>query len=337
MSHECLHLLFQIYSTGIAKPANSNAEVDADYPVSDDSYDYDDEANGDRSAEKPATTNSIESNNVLAPPFFNTTEYTVDVKVGAIVKMECKPQNMGPSNLILWYNGSTLLFQVQSRMTNDQRVSLDNQTTLTIDGVHAADQGDYRCVVLPTHVEQRVRLNVQTRPVVHIYGKDGRDISEQSVTLHQGEPFEMECRGTGRPAPEIKWSTEGQRVRNGTGLLVIGAILVIEKAGHGDVRKYQCLADNGVSVGHAGVSISVRCKCSAMRAAVRAVPWRRQLFENVFWNILDKFHHNLSILVHKDVILGGNSPAEPHSDAIFTRFSDRHREPTIMPMSIIFI
>lgn len=267
--------------TGIAKPAKNTAgtEVDTDYPVSDDSYDYEDEGNGERSAEKTVTINNIESNNVVAPPFFNQTEYTIDVKVGAIAKMECKPQNLG-TGVIMWYNGSTLLFQDKTRLTSDNRLTLDKQSTLTIDGVHAADQGVYKCVVLPTPVEQRVRLNVQTRPVVHIYGKDGRDISETSLTLHQGETFEMECRGTGRPAPQIKWSTEGQRVRNGTGLLVIGAVLVIEKAGHADVRKYQCLADNGVSVGHAGVTIGVRCKCSAIaggsasgsvaKAAIRA-------------------------------------------------------------------
>lgn len=273
-----MHLLTDEFLpfAGLAKPAASNAadaaDLDPDYPASDDSYDYEDDA-GERSAEK-AATNHIESNNVLAPPYFNQTEYTVEVKVGAIVMLECKPLNLSPASLIMWYNGSTLLFQGNTRMSNDQRLTLDGQSTLRIDAVSGADQGDYRCVVLPAKVEQRARLNVQTRPVVHIYGKDGRDISEQQVTLHQGEPFEMECRGSGRPEPTIKWSAEGTRVHNGTGVLVIGGILVIESAGHADVRKYQCLADNGVSVGHAGVSISVRCKWFCITAGERGGQWQ---------------------------------------------------------------
>lgn len=174
--------------------------------------------------------------------------------------LECKPQNLGSSSLIMWYNNHTLLYQQQNRLTPDQRISLDDQYTLRISDVTASDQGLYRCVVLPTNEEQHARLEVQTRPVVNIYGGDGRDVTENSVTLVQGESFELECRGSGRPEPQIKWSAEGQRLVSGRGIHVDGGRLTILAADHDHVRNYQCLADNGVLVGHAGVAINVQCK-----------------------------------------------------------------------------
>lgn len=258
------------FPTGRAAPSSSSAvaaaasDPDPDYPLSDDSYDYDDDA-PERSAERDAANGrKNDSSNVLAAPHFAHPEYTTPVREGDTAKLECKPSNLNrQSDVLMWYNGTTLLYQSQNRVSADQRLSLDGDNTLSIADVTVADHGAYECRVLPMDVRQVVRLEVQTRPLVRIYGKEGRDISEQLVQLHQGEPFEMECRGSGRPLPHrVFWSADGQRVQSTNGVLVQGGWLVIKAAGHEHVRKYQCLADNGVTVGHAGVSITVRCKCA---------------------------------------------------------------------------
>lgn len=196
----------------------------------------------------------------MSKPFFKQTEYTTSVKEGDTAMLECKPQNLGTSSLIMWYNNNTLLYQQQSRLTPDQRITLDEQFTLRISDVTANDHGVYRCVVFPTKEELHVELEVRTRPLVHIYASDGRVISEKAVTLHQGESFELECRGSGRPEPLIKWSADGQRLVSGRGIVVDGGRLTILSADHDQVRNYQCLADNGAMVGHAGVAINVQCK-----------------------------------------------------------------------------
>lgn len=160
----------------------------------------------------------------------------------------------------MWYNRTTLITQSNFRITADQRVSIDSKHSLQITDVEPSDQGEYRCYVLPNKIEMKAHLVVQTKPQARIFRNDGRDISGKSITFHQGEQIGVECRGTGRPEPIIKWSAEGERVVSGHGIHVDGGKLSIPAADHQHVKLYQCLADNGVSVAHATININVQCK-----------------------------------------------------------------------------
>ena len=112
---------------------------------------------------------------------------------------------------------------------------------------------------MPENLKIQVNLNVQTKPKAAVFIK-GRDVTEGSMTFHQGDQVEIQCKGTGFPEPEIKWFSNGERLVTSRGFTVNGDLLIIEKADHDHVRTYQCLADNGVSVGHASVAINVQCK-----------------------------------------------------------------------------
>lgn len=154
-----------------------------------------------------------------------------------------------------------LLSQSSIRMTSDHRVSIDKNHSLRITNIVSTDQGEYRCRVLPNQIEMKAHLEVQTHPHARIFQHDGRDVTGKSFTVHQGDQVELECRGSGRPQPAIKWSAEGERVITGHGIVVDGGKLTILAADHQHVRIYQCLADNGFSVAHATISVNVQCEC----------------------------------------------------------------------------
>lgn len=153
-----------------------------------------------------------------------------------------------------------LLTQSNIRVTVDQRVSIDSNHSLRIMDIKSTDQGVYRCLVLPNQIDMNATLIVQTHPQARIFRPDGRDVSGKAFTVSQGDRVELECRGTGRPEPAIKWSSEGERLVTSFGITVEGGKLTIEAADYHHSRLYQCLADNGVSVGHATITVTVRCE-----------------------------------------------------------------------------
>lgn len=125
---------------------------------------------------------------------------------------------------------------------------------------HILQIKDFRCTVLPNSVSLIAKLVVLTTPTANIYGNDGRDITNSSLTVHQGEHVEIECKGAGRPEPTVKWFADGARVGNTHGVHVSDGVMLIDSADHHHVRTYQCLTDNGVSVGHASINIIVQRK-----------------------------------------------------------------------------
>lgn len=161
----------------------------------------------------------------------------------------------------MWYYNTTgLLFQNQIRMRQEPRYTIDTNHTLTIVDVQSSDNSEYRCTVLPNQVTLIAKLVVLTKPTANIYGSDGRDITNSSITVHQGEHVEFECKGAGRPEPAVKWFADGARVSNAHGVHVSDGIMLIDSADHHHVRTYQCLTDNAVSVGHASLNVIVQRK-----------------------------------------------------------------------------
>lgn len=183
-------------------------------------------------------------------------------------------ETFAATNVVMWYyNGSSLLFQNQIRMRQEPRYTIDTNHTLTIVDAQPSDHSEFRCTVLPNQVTLIAKLEVQTQPTANIYGSDGRDITNSSITVHQGEHVEIECKGTGRPDPTIKWFADGARVANTHGVHVSDGIMLIDSADHHHVRTYQCLTDNTVSVGHASINVIVQRKFQS------SVPRNSNLFE----------------------------------------------------------
>lgn len=165
------------------------------------------------------------------------------------------------TNVVMWYyNGTSLLFHQEVPVRHEPRYTIDKNHTLTIIDAQPSDHSEFRCTVLPSEVTLIAKLEVQTKPTANIYNNDGRDITNSSITVHQGKTVEIECKGTGRPEPTVKWFADGARVGNTHGVHVTDGIMIIDSADHHHVRTYQCLTDNTISVGHASINIIVQRK-----------------------------------------------------------------------------
>lgn len=166
------------------------------------------------------------------------------------------------NNEFMWYNQSTHITQSKYVISVDPRVSLDENYSLKIKSVQESDAGPYLCKVLPDEISMKVNLEVESVPTAVILDKEGRNISNRQTTYRQGDRIEIECRGYGNPTPQMKWFTEGKRVVSGVdGVHVNNGFLIIDHADHEHVKLYQCLADNGATVGHATYTINVLCMC----------------------------------------------------------------------------
>lgn len=261
---------------GLGKP--STPENGMEDRQSDDDYAYDDDGDDNKSGQD--NSSNKESNSVNEPiPYFEPNEYTTSVRIGETAVLDCNVKNLSgkqlkllkthkhyisillfsAKNVIMWQNGTKILTQSRVKVSVDDRVSVDENNSLTITNIHPSDQNPYSCTVFPNNIKMIANLFVQTKPTATIYNSDGRDISDTSITFHQGNQIRVECRGAGRPEPTIKWFSNGERV-TGPGIEIVDGVMIIGHADHQHVRLYQCLADNGVEAGHATVSINVQCK-----------------------------------------------------------------------------
>lgn len=164
------------------------------------------------------------------------------------------------NNVIIWYKQKQQITQEKHIIANDARVSVDANYSLKINNVRESDASEYFCNILPHNISMKADLEVPSAPTAKIFDKENRDISNRQMTYHQGQRIEIECRGYGSPTPQIKWFTKGERVHSGVNNVhVNNGHLIIDNADHDHVKVYQCLADNGVGVGHTSFTVNVHC------------------------------------------------------------------------------
>lgn len=161
----------------------------------------------------------------------------------------------------MWYNKTTLITQSKFVISTDARMSVDeNSYSLKINNIQETDASQYYCKVLPNEISMKVNLDIESKPTAIILDKEGRNLSGRQMTYHQGDRIEIECKDAKSPNSQIKWFSKGERVVSGMDNVHINnGILIIDHADHEHVKLYQCLADNGVAVGHATFTINVQC------------------------------------------------------------------------------
>lgn len=175
------------------------------------------------------------------------------------------------TNVFMWYKNSAknMLYIHNSKGNSNDRTSLNaSDHTLIIKNVQPEDEGNYVCRVMPNKIEMTAKLIVipvnggaLEKPSAHIYASDGRDISDRSITLRQGERVEISCKG--RPeTTDIKWFCGGIRVASNDNLQIDGKRLIITNATRDQNRLYSCLIEgaDGNNVGSTSVTINVQCK-----------------------------------------------------------------------------
>lgn len=156
-----------------------------------------------------------------------------------------------------------MIYQQNYRVTPDDRFTIQNDHSLTINNVNANDEDVYLCNVLPNKITMKAKLVVLSHLQAFIVQGD-RDITGRSITYRQNDRIEVECKASGARANAVnfKWSAGGVRLISDESIKIDGGRLIIDKATRDHVRVYQCLADNGSDGAiHASVTINIQCKC----------------------------------------------------------------------------
>ncbi|XP_030626728.1 hemicentin-1 [Chanos chanos] len=105
-----------------------------------------------------------------------------------------------------------------------------------------SDAGRYVCVATSIAGEKEIKYDVSVLvpPVI-----EGADESTDATVVINGI-LELECHVTGTPTPAITWLKNGQPVRQGDGLRIVGngRTLVVSRAQVSDTATFQCVATN---------------------------------------------------------------------------------------------
>lgn len=143
---------------------------------------------------------------------------------------------------LVWRRGGNILWVLQNSNGNFllQTVEQDdrlgrNDTSLTIKGIEATDEGTYTCELSDTDPPRNVMHFLKVRVPPTVVPANGRKV----MTIKMGSTANLGCNATGNPKPNITWSTEGR-------VLKVGKNLTIVNAKPEDNGKYRCTASNGV-------------------------------------------------------------------------------------------
>ncbi|KAK9737087.1 Laminin EGF domain [Popillia japonica] len=165
--------------------------------------------------------------------------------------------------------GSTVEFQCEAKTTTSNAVkiywtrdggSLPDRATeyeglLVITDVRISDSGRYICEasdgisIVSQHITLTVGGNPPEPPRATIY--------PQSIDIHEGEQFEIQCEVTGNPLPNIQWEREGNVPFNPRQSTANGH-LRISYAVASDAGRYICRATNLRGTDTAYIDVNVR-------------------------------------------------------------------------------
>ncbi|XP_055704862.1 MAM domain-containing glycosylphosphatidylinositol anchor protein 1 isoform X2 [Phlebotomus papatasi] len=255
-----ISLVIGFIAPGLSKPANiKDAQDDYDYENMQkddgDDYIYDDDEN--LSVDKSYNT---EYNRVPQgpPPVLEVLETEVNAKPGETARLVCRAKNLSNTTVVSWNFGDTLLTMGQNKLSSNNRISVDRDTSLIIENVNQSDDGLYTCKIFPHDLSMKVKLVVSRSPSVSIFERE-TDVSGENRTYREGDRIILECRSKGNPEPTINWSSHGLRLDRVDGITEDKGKLVIERAEHHHSRIYQCLATNGIGEpAHATVTINIQ-------------------------------------------------------------------------------
>lgn len=236
---------------GLTKPSPAS---DEDYPGDDDyANNYDDDESKQTSVEATKAT--------LPHAHLTKVEDYQPAAEGADVRLQCvKHINNfnNASNLIMWYKGTSLLYQSNVKISQDPRYKLDN-LDLIIQNVRPEDASKYLCKLIPEKDILTINLDVTKPPMVKILD-NFRDVSDNTITYKEGQRVAFEC--SADEGAIITWSFKGERLTGSKhGVRVDHGKLMINKVEHHNGGTYQCLVVKGNDTPvHQSVYLNVECK-----------------------------------------------------------------------------
>lgn len=213
----------------------------------EDDYNYDDE--DEPSKESPE--NEVNDVNSSGAAQLLTKNHTVVAELDETVTLPCRVQNPHETTIVMWYNASNLLFVRTHRSTNDTRLSVGKDFSLTIKNVHAADDSDYKCTVMPMQVSAFIALKVKSPPYNVRITHGNNDFTDRELEIQQRDrKFIIHCYASGYPVPSITWSFRGRHLEDSyakhTGIIIRKEFLEIHDVKAHHAGDYECLAQNGI-------------------------------------------------------------------------------------------
>lgn len=164
--------------------------------------------------------------------------------------------------VILWYNKTQLIAQVNQILVKDDRLAVDDNFSLHIKRAQSTDSNEYLCKLLPEQHILYVDLKVLGPPKAVKITAKGMDVTNKTIHYNpkrpghefNGHSLELTCNQEGgNPQGIVTWSHDSHTTRDSR--------LVIQEVNKKTSGLYQCLIDNkrGKPV-HGSVTVVVERK-----------------------------------------------------------------------------
>ncbi|XP_068119933.1 peroxidasin homolog isoform X2 [Hyperolius riggenbachi] len=179
-------------------------------------------------------------------PIFIIQPQNTEVLKGGSVTLECSVTG-DPQPKITWTteNGEVLPTEGRFTITSSGGLYIQNVTT--------ADQGLYYC-----HARNS-EGSVQASASIIVQDQQKVTVLPGNQTVTEGRDVKFLCSATGRPAPVITWTKDGEEIPNdGRHTILESGALHILKAGIQDGGRYQCHATSSAGVSSASGRLFVQ-------------------------------------------------------------------------------
>lgn len=266
--------IFFLVITAHSSPVESNNDDD-DY-LSDKSDDYDESEDYGDDAEDKRKSSTASSTPQAEEPY-KTQEYTEKLDIGRTVVLKCLGEDLDESSLFMWYNGSNIIAQGQSKVTHDKRTSFSKKDgLLTVRDVSSYDDGTFRCRAFSKsdRFETIIHVNVNGPPRDIFIGHNVNsqsNIAGETLVYRAGETnLRFKCNvAKARPDAKIDWIHNGNTIlesqQKDHDLKVEDEGVLIIKTLHArHAGDYQCEASNEFGNLKASFKIDVQCESPAV-------------------------------------------------------------------------
>ncbi|XP_025407502.1 neuroglian-like [Sipha flava] len=184
---------------------------------------------------------------VMAVPFFTITPQIVEKAEGETAVINCEASG-NPEPTIKWiHNGKPL----SEASFNSRRSVTSNSITIT--SLIKNDTGNYGCNATNSlgYVYKDVYINVLAL---------APEITEppHNVETVDGRPVNLECKHSGVPKPDVKWTRNNIELTGGRYSTLENGNLQISEVGFTDAGNYTCIVTNKYGTANASGTLTVK-------------------------------------------------------------------------------
>lgn len=238
-------LLQECYASPHPASSSLSKERRGGTTAEEDDYEYDDEDE----PSKESGTNDVNGGDLNT--MLLTKNHTVETEINDTVTLPCRVNNPQNNTIVMWYNTTTLLYVRDNKHSNDPRLTLAKDYSLTIQDVQVEDDSIYKCTVYPVSKSAYITLKVRGPPYNVMITHGNNDYTNRNLEIQQHDrKFIIHCRASGFPTPLVSWSFRGRHLDEShakqNGITVRKEFLEIHDVKAHHAGDYECLAQNGI-------------------------------------------------------------------------------------------